>query len=229
MTHPSIHKDRALVPLTFHQWFLASCTFSYMLLCTRVIATGYLTYVFLLWNLFLAVVPYGISCWLSANQRAIRNKWILIPSLCVWLVFIPNAFYIVTDLFHLVHIRSAPEWFDLLLLLSFAWNGLIAGIASLRKIEGLLYSIKSRTFSSVMVFIVMWMNAYGIYIGRFLRYNSWDILIHPFSLFDEMAEMLLHPFHNRMEWSMILCYAVFMTLFYITIKKLAENFNSQEQ
>jgi uncharacterized membrane protein len=228
MTYPIAHRDNPAGSPTFHQWFIASCTFSYLLLCSRIIATGHLTYVFLLWNLFLAVVPYAISYWLSGSPRAIKNKWILVSSLCVWLLFIPNAFYIVTDLFHLVHIHSAPEWFDLLLLLSFAWNGLVVGIASLRKIEKLLYSINGRTFSSIIVFAVMWMNAYGIYLGRFLRYNSWDILIRPLSLFDEMAEMLLHPFHNKMEWGMILCYAVFMTLFYITIKKLAENFNRQE-
>src|SRR5256885_3707310 len=158
--HPA-HKDRSGNSFTLHQWFIASCTFSYMLLCTRVVATGHLAYIFLLWNLFLASVPYAISHWLSGNPAAIKNKWILIPALCAWLLFIPNAFYIVTDLFHLGYIRSAPKWFDLLLLLSFAWNGLIFGIASLRKIEILLYTISGRMFSSFMVFVVMWMNAYG--------------------------------------------------------------------
>jgi uncharacterized membrane protein len=208
---------------------IASCTFSYMLLCSRLIATGYFTYVFLLWNLFLAFVPYVISYGLSVKPEAIKNRWILIPSLAAWLLFIPNAFYIVTDLFHLGQINSAPKWFDLLLLLSFAWNGLVFGVASLRKIEIILYAVSGRTFSSLMVFSVMWMNAYGIYLGRFLRYNSWDVLARPFSLLDEIAGMLLHPFHNKMEWGMILCYAVFMTLLYITLKKLAENFSRQGQ
>jgi uncharacterized membrane protein len=72
---------------------------------------------------------------------------------------------------------------------------------------------------------VMWLNAYGIYIGRFLRYNSWDIITQPFSLAGEMFEMLFHPFQNKMEWGMIFCYAMFMTLLYITIRKMAENFN----
>ncbi|MDP4261060.1 MAG: DUF1361 domain-containing protein [Bacteroidota bacterium] len=225
MTYLSGSKDYSSFPLTFHQWLIASCTFSYMLLCSRVIVTGHITYVFLLWNLFLAFVPYAISWGLSSNPPVIKNKWILVFSLCSWLLFIPNAFYIVTDFFHLRDIHSAPNWFDLLLLLSFAWNGLVFGIASLRKIETILYAISGRTFSVFTIFAVMWMNAYGMYLGRFLRYNSWDIITRPFSLFDEIASMLLHPFDNKMEWGMILCYAVFMTLFYITIKKLAENFS----
>jgi uncharacterized membrane protein len=110
-------------------------------------------------------------------------------------------------------------------LLSFAWNGLLFGVTSLRKMETILYKLRGKKFSLFIVFTVMWLNAFGIYIGRFLRYNSWDVITQPFSLFGEMLEMLLHPFTNKMEWGMILCYAVFMTLLYTTIKKMAESFN----
>jgi uncharacterized membrane protein len=137
----------------------------------------------------------------------------------------PNSFYILTDFFHLGQFAAAPKWFDLLLLLSFAWNGLLLGIASLRKIEMIAETIRGKGFSLFIVFIVMWLNAFGIYIGRFLRYNSWDIIVQPFSLFREMFEIIFYPFDNKMEWGMIGCYAVFMTLLYITIKKLGENFN----
>lgn len=221
----SAHKEKIPLSFTLHQWFIASCSFSYLLLCARVVATGDLTYVFLLWNLFLAFVPYAVSYWLSRNIRVMENKWKLALTLMVWLLFIPNSFYILTDLFHLRYIRSAPKWFDLLLLLSFAWNGLLFGIVSLRKIEVVLQTVSGRSSSLFMVFAVMWLNAFGIYIGRFLRYNSWDVITQPFSLFSEMLDMLLYPFANKMEWGMISCYAVFMTLLYITVKKLSENFN----
>jgi len=225
MTQLTIRKTTNDSVFTLHHWFIVSCSFSFLLLCMRVTATGYLTYVFLLWNLFLAFIPYAISHWLSQHIRVIENKRKLALALIVWLLFIPNSFYILTDLFHLTHIESAPKWFDLLLLLSFAWNGLLFGIVSVRKIEIILHIISGRWFSFFIVFVVMWLNALGIYIGRFLRYNSWDIVTHPFSLFNDMFRVLAFPLDNKMEWVMISCYAVFMTLLYITIRKLSESFN----
>ena len=222
MLKRQLHKDQA--PLTLHQWFIASCSFSLILLCARIAATGFITYLFLVWNLFLAFIPYAVSYWLYNNHRAIENRFKIGALVAVWLLFIPNSFYILTDLFHLDEISSAPKWFDLLLLLSFACNGLLLGIASLRKMEIMLQRISGKSFSVFIVFVVMWLNAFGIYIGRFLRYNSWDIITQPFSLFNEMAEILVHPIKNKMEWGMISCYAIFMTLLYITIKKMAESF-----
>jgi uncharacterized membrane protein len=145
--------------------------------------------------------------------------------LLLWLLFIPNSFYILTDLFHLDEFDSAPKWFDLLLIFSFAWNGLLLGIISVRKTEMLLEIVTGRRFSLLIVFVVMWLNAFGIYIGRYLRFNSWDIVMQPFSLFREMFEVIFHPLRNKMDWGMIAVYAVFMTVLYITMKKLSENFS----
>jgi len=215
-------------PLTLGEWLLISCSFSIVLLCARVIVTGYDTYIFLVWNLFLAFIPYLISNWLTTSIATIKSKLRLAAAITAWLLFIPNSFYILTDLFHLDEIASAPKWFDLLLLLSFALNGLFLGIISLRQMESLLKQSNGKSFSLLIIFAVMWLNAYGIYIGRFLRYNSWDVVAQPFSLFGELMHMMIHPFQNKMEWVMIFCYAVFMTLLYITIKKMAENFNQTQ-
>jgi uncharacterized membrane protein len=190
-----------------------------------VTATGYITYVFLLWNLFLAFIPYVISYWLSNNIHLIESRVKLVVTVFTWILFIPNSFYILTDLFHLGRFASAPKWFDLLLLLSFAWNGLLFGISSMRKMEMVLQAVSGRRVSEIFVFTVMWLIALGIYVGRFLRYNSWDVIVQPFSLFGEIMEIIIHPFSNKMEWGMILCYAMFMTLLYITVKKMSESFN----
>jgi uncharacterized membrane protein len=214
------HKIEARI--TLKHWLLISCIFSCVLVCARVIATGYLTYLFLPWNLFLAFVPYVISEWLSRNVAVMEHKWKRVLVLFGWLLFIPNAFYIVTDLFHLEQFDDAPKWFDLLLLFSFAWNGLLFGILSVRKTELIVRTISGYNFSIPFVFAVMWLNAFGIYIGRFLRYNSWDIVTQPFSLLEEMMQVLLHPLRNKMEWGMISTWAIFMTLFYFTIKTLIE-------
>lgn len=222
-------KKYSLTKLTLHQWLLASCAFSIVLLMTRVVVTGYITYAFLVWNLFLAFIPYSISNWVQANFSKVNNKWKLATAIVAWILFIPNSFYILTDLFHLDEITSAPKWFDLLLLLSFAWNGLLFGIISLRRIESIFSKFAGGSFSLAFVFFIMLLNAYGIYIGRFLRYNSWDVVVQPFSLFSDLLQMMVHPFQNISEWGMIFCYTVFMTLLYITVKKLAENFQKSNK
>lgn len=213
--------------LTLRHWLFIGCCFSIMLVLVRIVATGYNTYLSLVWNLFLAFVPYAISEWLSKNVAVIEDKHRLWPTLFVWLLFIPNSFYIVTDFFHLVEFDAAPKWFDLLLLFSFSWNGLLFGVLSIRKVQLIITITSRRSFSLAFVFIVMWLNAFGIYLGRYLRFNSWDIIVQPLSLFAEMLYILLHPIRNGMEWGMISTWAIFMTLFYLTIEKLGESFLSR--
>ena len=225
MLYKSIGEKDISLNLNIQQWLMISCGFSCLLLCARIFITGDLTYLFLVWNLFLAFIPFAISEWLLTLERFAQRKRKLAIVLFVWLLFIPNSFYILTDLFHLDKFDSAPKWFDLLLIFSFAWNGIVLGIVSIRKTEVIIESISGRRFSLFIIFIVMWLNAFGIYIGRYLRFNSWDIIAQPFSLFKEMFEVLFHTLRNKMEWGMIAVYAVFMTVLYITIKKLAENFH----
>jgi len=225
MLYKSISKKDISLNLTMQQWLMVSCGFSCLLLCARIFITGDMTYLFLVWNLFLAFIPFAITQWLPGSDRFAQRKISMTIILLVWLLFIPNSFYILTDLFHLGKFDTAPKWFDLLLIFSFAWNGIVLGIVSIRRTEVILESISGRRFSLFIIFIVMWLNAFGIYIGRYLRFNSWDIIAQPFSLFKEMFEVLFHPLRNKMEWGMIAVYAVFMTVLYITIKKLAENFH----
>ena len=207
--------------LTLNHWLLVSCCFSSLLVCARITATGYFTYLFLVWNLFLAFIPYAISEWFHQRIQVMENRWKRLIVLAGWLLFIPNSFYIVTDLFHLEQFDNAPKWFDLLLLFSFAWNGLLFGILSVRRIETIITAIYGERYSILFLLVVMWLNAFGIYIGRYLRYNSWDVIGRPFSLFGEMVEVIFHPFRNSMEWGMITLWAAFMALFYITIKVMS--------
>ena len=84
-----------------HQWLLLSCLFSLSLLATRIIGTGRLSYGFLAWNLFLAFVPYFISTLLTRRHELLKNRLKSIPLISIWILFMPNSFYILTDLFHL--------------------------------------------------------------------------------------------------------------------------------
>ena len=220
----SLFSRQGVLPGTLYEWLLASSCFSCLLLLARMVITGTTVYLFLPWNLFLAFIPYWITRWIPGNISSLENKIKLAATLGAWLLFIPNSFYIITDLFHLSRFGAAPKWFDLLLIFSFAWNGILCGIISLRRVEVIISVIRGKNFSILLVFAVMWLSAFGIYIGRFLRYNSWDIITDPFSLAAAIVEMIIHPLQNSYTWGMTFCYSVFMTLVYFTIKKLSESF-----
>ena len=212
---------------TLHEWLVASAIFSVLLLAIRVLMTNSPHFTFLCWNLFLAFIPYWITSWLSMRIDIMENKRKLFFVLIVWLLFIPNSFYIITDFFHFptganAAYGTSPKWFDLLLLFSFAWNGIVFGIISLRRVELIIELSFGRKFSAPVIFIVMLVSGFGIYLGRYLRFNSWDILTAPFSLISEIFNILLHPLDNGYAWGMTICYSLFMTLIYFTIKKLGE-------
>jgi uncharacterized membrane protein len=219
-----IQRGNASIAMSLHQWLLISSAFSCLLLTARILITGQLTYLFLTWNLFLGFIPYAVSHWWYTHSWVVQHRIKLLGLLLLWLAFVPNSFYIITDLFHLEEFNSAPKWFDLLLIFSFAWNGLLMGVLSIRKTEKVLEMFIGSRFTLFLVFVVMWLNALGIYIGRYMRFNSWDIITQPLSFFRETADLVFHPVHYRMEWGMVHVYAVFMTLIYVTLKKLGEGF-----
>ena len=224
MTRTRTFLSRFINSPGIHEWLLLSSCFSCLLLLVRVIVTQSPGYLFLPWNLFLAFIPYWITGWMTRNVSVIENKIKLALCLAAWLLFIPNSFYIITDLFHLAHRNAAPKWFDLLLLFSFAWNGIICGIISLRRVEVIFSLYVTEKFSPLFVFVVMWLSAFGVYIGRFLRFNSWDIISDPFSLMGEILDMIIHPVEHGYAWGMTCTYAAFMTFLYVTIRKMSEYF-----
>lgn len=196
---------------------VSSMCFSSLLVVVRIIHTGRMSFVFMIWNLFLAYIPYALSTWLTARYPRPGSKSLLIVLSLVWLLFIPNTFYILTDLYHLNdHGRNSkiPEWYDLVLILSCAWNGLLLGVLSVRHMERLYMPRASVMGGWLFVYPIMMLNALGVYTGRYLRYNSWDILSNPLRLLADIFDMIIHPFQNHPVWNMILCFSILLTLIY---------------
>ena len=161
-----------LLKTEIQRLLLTSIGFCFLLLLARTIYTGGLTFVFLVWNLFLAIVPYFLSYSLTVRPAWTKGKWKFALIFTGWLLFIPNSFYMLTDLFHLYDSFSVPRWYDLLLILSFAWNASLLGILSVRHIEKIIEERWLYRLDWLFVYPIMLLNAMGIYIGRYLRYNS---------------------------------------------------------
>jgi uncharacterized membrane protein len=147
------------------------------LLELRIHETGDGFYRFLVWNLFLAWVPLGLAA--AAYSRSRRSVDALTVALLVaWLVFFPNAPYLLTDFVHLAQ-GPAPLWYDALMLSAFAWTGLLLGFASLYLVQLNLRRRFGVALSWLGVFGSLVLASIGVYIGRFVRLNSWDVLLHP--------------------------------------------------
>lgn len=175
---------------------------------------------FLVWNLFLAYVPYFITNWLQFNPDWIQKRWKFAGAFLCWLLFIPNSFYILTDLFHLRSYWTMPMWYDLALLLSFAWNGLLLGIISVRQMERIMRLLVRYKHEMYFIVPIICLNAFGIYIGRYLRFNSWDIIASPFSLAIDILNILIHPITYINAWGMIGLYTFLLCFIYITIQQI---------
>ena len=191
----------------------------------RMERTGSGYYRFLLGNLFLAGVPLFLSTGLRIADRLQLNWIIKIGILGLWLLFLPNAPYILTDILHLTRASQAPAWYDLALLLSCSGTGLLLGYLSLVDVQGIV----ERSFSSVVgwVFAVVTLvlSGFGIYLGRFLRWNSWDVLTSPMLVL-QLLNGAMHPFANARPLSVTLVFGVILALAYISVRLLLVHSNS---
>lgn len=194
-----------------------SASFSVLLLSVRIIYYMQFSYLFYPWNFFLAAVPLLISRRLLVEDNLKLRSAVMI--FC-WFIFFPNASYIITDILHFMERPPVPKWFDLLLVTSAAWNGLILGIVSLLQVEDFL----SRHFRliQVRVFVAASLiaSAFGIYLGRFLRFNSWNIITKPGDLAYALSDRFLNPFDHPRTWGFTVLFGIFLSIIYFTVRQL---------
>ncbi|WP_143309876.1 DUF1361 domain-containing protein [Chitinophaga vietnamensis] len=199
----------------------ASMAFGLLLLIFRIAHTGSMLRASLAWNLFLAYVPYGITRWMERHPAAMKDRYNWYGCFVIWLLFIPNAPYIITDLFHLFD-GGVPLWFELFVIFSFAWNGLVLGYLSINSMEKMWRNRYSRWPAWLFTFPVMFLCGLGVYIGRYLRYNSWDMVKDPLTLMRDIGNLFLHPWEYRAAWAFTICMGISLSLMYPFIRKLQQ-------
>jgi uncharacterized membrane protein len=186
----------------------------------RMEMSGTKHFLFLNWNLFLAFVPWALTVVLTMSPNLQKSRLAVFGMLGVWLLFFPNASYILTDLFHLSHHSSMPIWFDLVLILSFAWTGLLYGFLSLWNLEELMEQFLSKRMITWISVFLLFVSSFGIYIGRYLRWNSWDILHHPARLMGDVGDRIINPFDHTRTWGVTIFMGLFLMMLYFTFKFL---------
>ena len=200
---------------------LLSTSFALALLSARVLQSQSFAYRHLIWNLFLAWIPYLFSIWAAALYISRPGRWwvIIFPGI-LWLIFFPNAPYIITDFLHLADRPGIPIWYDILMLAAFAWTGCFLAIASLRTMQILVKNHLGWFMSWVFAGTALTLGGIGIYLGRFSRWNSWDIFFSPKEILFDVAVRVVNPLSNLNFFGftaiitafLIVCYLMFISI-----------------
>ena len=200
---------------------LASATSSLMV-GARVLHTGRLTYVFLVYNLFLAWIPLAFAAAAELFDRWRSRLGAALTVLCAaaWLLFFPNAPYLMTDLMHLRVQNNRLLWLDLTALQAFAWTGLALGFVSLDLVQRLVARRAGPAASWVFAAAAIGLSAFGVYLGRFRRWSSWDVGRNPLGLVSDLAGIALHPFAHVHVVAFSGVLAAFLLAAYVVVQSL---------
>ena len=185
----------------------------------RVIHSHRITYRYLVWNLVLAWLP-ALSAFVAfqLHRRHSWINWVLVPGFAVfWLIFFPNAPYLITDIMHLERQTAVPLWYDVLLFVAFAWTGFFLGLVSLLIMQEIVRRAAGVKASWVFAFGVLALSSVGIYLGRFLRWNSWDLFLSPGRLFADVSEQVQDPFTRFQAFAFSVLFACFLMAMYLAL------------
>jgi uncharacterized membrane protein len=203
---------------SFGRLLTAFLFFIAMLILFRVWYAGTTAFLFLGWNIFLAWIPYALSTQLPSYRK--KEKWKQLFLFASWLLFFPNALYIVTDLIHLRDESNMPWWFDAMLLFAAAFAGLLMAFVSLRNTERYFATIFSKKNVAVLIFGLLFLGSFGVYLGRFERWNSWNIVNDPFELALNIFNCIINPIDNVKVWAITVLFTGVYSLLYYSLRLL---------
>ncbi|WP_439130396.1 DUF1361 domain-containing protein [Polaribacter sp.] len=200
---------------TSTSYLLLATFFCLLLLILRIKITNSLYMVFLIWNLFLAFIPYLISK--TLNKRIQKtSKFKLILALFVWLLFLPNAPYIITDFIHLQHSVENLVWLDIFILFSFSLTGIFLAITSLLDIHKIIQQKWNSKLANLFSILATYLCGFGIYLGRFLRLNSWDFFTSPL----KVIKQSLVSTNDIKTWFITFSFGSFLYILFLGYQRL---------
>ena len=195
--------------------------FSILLVVFRVFYTQSEFYLFMLWNLFLAIIPYKIT----NNLKETKSSFLFYLLFPVWLIFLPNAPYIITDLVHLHQGTKMPIWYDFLLIISFSITGMLLFLTSLNSMFLMVKTRFSHKKAWFMSISALFMSSFGIYLGRYLRWNSWDLFHKPQLLLNDVLMRITHPIQHPKTWIITFGFGFFFLISFLGFRSLNKNNN----
>lgn len=202
---------------------MASTGVSLLLLGVRMLASGSNIFWFLAWNLFLAWLPLifalGLRLHLSKNHSI---EWKSVMLFVLWLGFLPNSFYIMSDLIHLQSSGDVAILYDIAMMMSFIINGLILGYLSVYIVHVQVAKRLKRNQTWLIILLVFLSCGFAIYLGRYLRWNTWDILLNPAGILFDLSERIVNPVLHAEAYYITFVFFVLLTSTYAIIYQLVK-------
>ena len=199
---------------------LAATMLSMGTLAIRMHETQSQHYRFLLWNIFLAWLPLVAAYFVVVLERRGAGVLAGVP-LVVWLLFFPNAPYMLTDFIHLSEHGASPLWYDALMLSSFAWTALMLGFVSLYLVHAVIGRRAGSAVGWVVVVCVLGLASFGIYLGRFAGFNSWDAVAHPRRILSVIRHETDSPLHDPRMVAALLALTASLVVGYLVVYAIA--------
>jgi len=151
-------------------------------------------FAYLVWNLFLAWLPLLFAVWLSRTLRThLWSSWPALALTAAWVGFLPNSFYMISDFIHIQEVQRVDLLYDVVMFASFIFNGVLLGCISLYLVH---YELERRLRWRSAVAAIGWVLlacSFAIYVGRELRWNTWDVLVNPAGILVDVSNRLLNP------------------------------------
>jgi uncharacterized membrane protein len=181
----------------------------------------------LIWNLFLAWIPFMLAYFAHAVSWRRASLYLIIPFIAfLWLIFFPNAPYMLTDLQDLARrATGAPLWYDVIIVVWCSWTGMLLGLISLYLMQDIIVRGFGRTAGWLFVFIISGLSSFGVYIGRFVRLNSWDILQNPAETAQEILGIVIDP--SRRLAAFTLLYTFFFLFVFLLLYSFSHMLREQ--
>jgi uncharacterized membrane protein len=200
---------------------VAVSLFCVALVLVRYAESGSTDFLGLIWNLFLAWIPFVLAVVVYDRWRRHGARPALLVLGALWLLFFPNAPYIVTDFVHLDHTADAPYWYDAVTVSAFAWTGVLLGFASLFLMQTVVRQWRGVVSGWVFAGVALALGSLGIYLGRFLRLNSWDAVEHPRVLPSILHAVARDPFAYREAIGVTVLFTLALGLAYFLLYSFA--------
>ena len=195
----------------------AACVMCIGLVAARVAYSESERHIGLVWNLFLAWIPFILAYLAHAVSWRRVALYVVIPVVAfLWLIFFPNAPYMLTDLQDLTRGNGgAPLWYDVIIVVWCTWTGMLLGVISLHFMHDIVHRTFGRITGWLFVFGISALSSFGIYIGRFVRLNSWDILQDPAETAMEILGLVIDPSMRLAAFTLL--YTVFFIFVYLLL------------